>query len=250
MLTDMTRTGTYQRAIYMNSPDFQNKVVCDVGTGTGILSFFAAHAGASKVFAVEASGMADYAKLLVESNGYSGVINVLKGRCEEVEVPEKVDILISEPMGVMLVNERMLETYLYARKWLKEGGTMFPRFATIFTCPFSDELLFFEFANKSVFWTQKSFYGVDMSALQAAAVVETFRQPVVECFDARVLQGEPYRTEFDFLTMDEKDLHEVACFFSCGHSPCAYPCAACVDSHSCALSLRSSCRDSRHCLMV
>jgi len=38
-----------------------------------------------------------------------------------------VDILISEPMGTLLVNERMLETYLYARdQFLKPGGKMFP----------------------------------------------------------------------------------------------------------------------------
>jgi len=39
-----------------------------------------------------------------------------------VMIPEKVDILISEPFGYMLYNERMLETYLHAKKWLKPGG--------------------------------------------------------------------------------------------------------------------------------
>jgi hypothetical protein len=29
-------------------------------------------------------------------------------------------------MGMALLNERMLETYVHARKWLREGGTMFP----------------------------------------------------------------------------------------------------------------------------
>jgi len=37
-------------------------------------------------------------------------------------LPESVDVIISEPMGYMLVNERMLESYLFARKFLKEGG--------------------------------------------------------------------------------------------------------------------------------
>ncbi len=40
---------------------------------------------------------------------------------------ERVDVLVSEPMGTLLVNERMLETYLYARDhFLKPGGRMFP----------------------------------------------------------------------------------------------------------------------------
>ena len=33
-----------------------------------------------------------------------------------------MDVIISEPMGYMLFNERMLETYLHAKKWLKPGG--------------------------------------------------------------------------------------------------------------------------------
>jgi len=41
----------------------------------------------------------------------------------QVHIPEKVDVIISEPMGYMLYNERMLESYLHAKKWLKPGGT-------------------------------------------------------------------------------------------------------------------------------
>ena len=50
-------------------------------------------------------------------------IEVVKGRAEEVELELQVDVLISEPMGTLLVNERMLETYLYARdRFLKPGA--------------------------------------------------------------------------------------------------------------------------------
>ena len=46
---------------------------------------------------------------------------------EEVALPERCDVLVSEPMGTLLVNERMLETYLFARDHLlKPGGRMFP----------------------------------------------------------------------------------------------------------------------------
>jgi hypothetical protein len=44
MLQDETRTGTYKRAILQNRPDFEGKVVMDVGSGTGILAFFAIQA--------------------------------------------------------------------------------------------------------------------------------------------------------------------------------------------------------------
>ena len=42
MLQDYIRTGTYWSAILENAPDFQGKVVMDVGAGSGILSLFAA----------------------------------------------------------------------------------------------------------------------------------------------------------------------------------------------------------------
>ena len=63
MMQDYIRTSTYQRAILDNTIDFTGKVVLDVGAGSGILSFFAAQAGARKVYAVEASSMAEHAKV-------------------------------------------------------------------------------------------------------------------------------------------------------------------------------------------
>ncbi|XP_040932181.1 protein arginine N-methyltransferase 1.1-like [Gossypium hirsutum] len=69
MLKDVVRTKTYQNVIYRNKFLFQNKVVLDVGAGTGILSLFCAKAGAAHVYAVECSHMADMAKQIVETNG-------------------------------------------------------------------------------------------------------------------------------------------------------------------------------------
>lgn len=63
MMQDYVRTATYQKAIFDNAIDFEGKVVLDVGAGSGILSFFAAQAGAAKVYAVEASCMAQHASV-------------------------------------------------------------------------------------------------------------------------------------------------------------------------------------------
>lgn len=40
------------------------------------------------------------------------------GKIEDITLPEPVDVIISEPMGYMLFNERMLESYVHARKFL------------------------------------------------------------------------------------------------------------------------------------
>lgn len=47
---------------------------------------------------------------------------MVAGKIEEIDLPEKVDVIISEPMGYMLFNERMLESFLHAKKWLKPDG--------------------------------------------------------------------------------------------------------------------------------
>lgn len=52
MLKDVVRTKTYQNVIYRNKFLFKDKIVLDVGAGTGILSLFCAKAGAKHVYAV------------------------------------------------------------------------------------------------------------------------------------------------------------------------------------------------------
>jgi hypothetical protein len=91
-------------------------------------SFLPPQAGARVVYAVEASGAARWAAALAAANPELGSrVRVLRGRVEEIRLPEQVDVLVSEPMGTLLLNERMVESYVYARDaFLKPGGRMYP----------------------------------------------------------------------------------------------------------------------------
>ncbi|EFN58096.1 hypothetical protein CHLNCDRAFT_142415 [Chlorella variabilis] len=102
MMEDHKRTGAYYNACMQNRAQFAGKVVLDVGTGSGILAIFAARAGAKKVYAVEATDMAKFAKRLVAAQGLEATVEVIQGVIESVEIPEKVDIIISELMDVMV----------------------------------------------------------------------------------------------------------------------------------------------------
>ena len=128
MLKDSVRTRTYQRSIEDNPEDFKDKIVLDIGCGTGILSIFAARAGAKHVYAVENAEIAIFAREIIKKNGLESKITVLKGKMEEVVLPvEKVDIIISEWMGYFLLYESMLDCVLWARdKYLVKGGKMLP----------------------------------------------------------------------------------------------------------------------------
>ena len=122
----------------------------------------------------------------------------------------QADVLISEPMGYMLFNERMLETYLHAKKFLKPSGKMFPTQGDLFVAPFTDECLFQEQFSKAHFWYQPNFYGVDLSVLREAAIAEYFRQPIVDTFDYQILTSAPIKHETNFLLCSEKDLHNIS----------------------------------------
>ncbi|XP_076343643.1 histone-arginine methyltransferase CARMER-like isoform X2 [Tachypleus tridentatus] len=209
MMQDYIRTSTYQRAILSNVEDFKDKVVLDVGAGSGILSFFAIQAGAKKVYAVEASSMAKHAETLVYNNKVSEKIVLIPGKIEEISLPEMVDTIISEPMGYMLFNERMLETYLHAKKWLSSSGKMFPTRGVLHIAPFTDTALFMEQLNKANFWYQHSFHGVDLSSLRDTAVKEYFRQPIVDTFDIRICLAKSQSYTVDFQTATETDLHNI-----------------------------------------
>lgn len=56
MLKDEVRTLTYRNSMFHNRHLFKDKVVLDVGSGTGILCMFAAKAGARKVIGVSVLG--------------------------------------------------------------------------------------------------------------------------------------------------------------------------------------------------
>ena len=53
MIKDEIRTMSYEHAIESNKRLFQGKVVLDIGCGTGILSVFAARAGATHVYGID-----------------------------------------------------------------------------------------------------------------------------------------------------------------------------------------------------
>lgn len=128
MLTDRVRTSTYATFILSNPSLFQNAVVMDVGCGTGILSLFAARAGAKRVIAVEASKIGEKADANFKASGYADKITLVRSKVENIkslpdDIPH-VDVILSEWMGYSLLYESMLDSVLVARdRFLHPGGT-------------------------------------------------------------------------------------------------------------------------------
>ena len=90
MLKDEVRTLTYRNSMWHNKHLFKGKVVLDVGCGTGILFMFAAKAGAKQVIGVDMSSIVDHAKQIVKDSGLADVVTIIRGKVEEISLPEGV----------------------------------------------------------------------------------------------------------------------------------------------------------------
>uniref|UniRef100_A0A8C1PYT4 type I protein arginine methyltransferase n=1 Tax=Cyprinus carpio TaxID=7962 RepID=A0A8C1PYT4_CYPCA len=176
MLKDEVRTLTYRNSMFHNKHLFKDKVVLDVGSGTGILCMCSCCC----------SSISDYAVKIVKANKLDHIVTIIKGKVEEVELPvEKVDIIISEWMGYCLFYESMLNTVIYARdKWLKPDGLIFPDRATLYVTAIEDR----QYKDYKIHWWE-NVYGFDMSCIKEVAIKEP-----------------PYVYEVDIYTVKIEDL--------------------------------------------
>lgn len=205
MLKDEHRTTTYRDAIWRNSYYFKDKVVLDVGCGTGILSMFAARAGARKVIGIDCSSVATQAKEIVELNGFKDVITILQGKVEELELNEKVDVIISEWMGYFLLYESMLNTVLYARdKWGVPGVRLFPDSANMHACGVSDAQY-----KQQKFEIWNNVRGIDYSYFKRLSYIE----PLVDTVDPDQIMTDMVNFfSFDINTIRVEDLSFLRSF--------------------------------------
>lgn len=128
LLNDAIRMAAYRKAI--QSAVKPGMVVADVGAGLGVLSRMAIDAGAKKVYAIEFDAdtiaNADRDEKIIWKQGLSG----------DIHLPEKVDVIVSETLGSLALDENTLPTLIDARKrFLKRGGTIIPQSLKLFVAP-------------------------------------------------------------------------------------------------------------------
>ncbi|KAG8689601.1 hypothetical protein FRC09_012361 [Ceratobasidium sp. 395] len=226
MLKDTVRTTSYRNAMYNNTHLFKGKTVLDVGCGTGILSMFAAKAGAKHVVGIDMSNIIDQAQKIIEANGFKDTITLVKGKLEEAELPFKqFDIIVSEWMGYFLyvclhyangsisnlwttylmlipwlrLYESMLDTVLLARdQYLAPDGLLFPDTATIYLAAIEDQ----DYKEEKInFWD--NVYGFDYSCIKDIAL----REPLVDTVDVKAVVTSPCAIKhIDLRTAKKEDL--------------------------------------------
>ena len=130
MTADYGRTHAYAQALRSRvTPD---SVVLDIGAGAGILTLLACQAGARKVYAVEQDGIIQVARESAAHNGYSERIVFIEALSTAIDLPEPVDIILSEIHGTLPFFPGSLASIIDARnRFLKPGGVLIPMKETV-----------------------------------------------------------------------------------------------------------------------
>lgn len=164
LLADEARTSAFRDAILRVVRP--GDVVVDAGCGSGILSFFACQAGASRVYAIDQTHAADVASLLARHNALDDRITVLHGEAKTIELPERADVLLSETLGVAGLDEGIAEIVADARRrFLKPDARIVPRRVGVAIAPVELDT---EYEKHVAFWNETR-YGVDLRPLRLFA---------------------------------------------------------------------------------
>ncbi len=97
LLNDRVRSVAYEQAIAAIVKP--GDVVVDLGAGTGVMAMLACRAGASRVYAVEISGMVEILRTIVKANGFDDRIVCVHGHSSRIELPERADLAITDQAG-------------------------------------------------------------------------------------------------------------------------------------------------------
>ena len=163
LLADTTRTIAFRDAIRRVVKE--SDVVIDLGSGSGALAFFAAEAGARKVYAIEQQHVADVAAFLARHLGFADRIVVVHGRSTKIELPERATVLVTEMLDAFGLEALILSLTIDARaRLLTPDATIIPRRVVLSAVPV-------ELPNdyETVAWWSTERYGFDLSPLRTFA---------------------------------------------------------------------------------
>lgn len=168
MLEDKDRTRSFLRAILRTVKP--GDVVLDIGSGTGVLSYFACMAGAKQVYAVEQSPIIELAQTICKRNGFQDRVKFINDWSTNVDLPEPVDVIITETIGNLGFEEGILGWIIDAkRRLLADGGRIIPRAIELVIAPVEHP----EYIDHLNSWSH-DFYSLDLSPARTLVVNSLF----------------------------------------------------------------------------
>jgi protein arginine N-methyltransferase 1 len=197
-------------------------VVVDVGTGTGLLAFFACQAGASRVFAIEEGPIVNLARELARVNGFADRVEFFNDRSYRVELPERADVLISETLWNFGIGEGMVGFLADARRrFLKPGARAIPAGVDLYVAPVQVDRVYGMLRDRP-----RDRHGIDFGALRDCQV-NNVQMPHLHSDNFLAAPALLLRTELDESAATDFDaqvtatatttgmLHGICGWFSC-----------------------------------
>ena len=130
MVADRVRVDAYAEALRKTVR--VGSVVVEIGTGPGIFAVLACQIGASRVYAIEPSEIIQVAREIAAANGCTDKIEFFEQFSNQVTLPTRADVIVSDLRGVLPLLERHIPTIVDARRrFLAPGGTLIPRRDTL-----------------------------------------------------------------------------------------------------------------------
>jgi type I protein arginine methyltransferase len=126
MIGDSARFNAYAKAISRSVRP--GDVVAEIGCGPAVFALLACQAGAKRVYAIETEDIIDVARQIAVANGVMDRIQFFQSDSRKVELPERVDVIVSDIRGALPFFEDALASLQDARKrFLAPNGVMIPR---------------------------------------------------------------------------------------------------------------------------
>lgn len=225
-LIDSARIGAYGAAIEANVAE--GDVVIDLGTGSGILAFMAAQAGARRIFAIDQQPV-EAARRVAAANGFEW-IEFEQVSSRNFEPPERADVLIHANVDTAPYLSEPIVDDLHdlAARTLKPGGRVLPGRVDLYCEPAQ---------LRADHWVpmawEHNVSGVDFSALRDAPLGHSYPLPLAldaESFEQLLCEPEPIATvelgqdaaavlpsriSYSRPTLSEGTLHGFVLYFSC-----------------------------------
>jgi protein arginine N-methyltransferase 1 len=126
MVADTIRMRAYIEALEQAIKP--NDVVLDLGAGTGIFSIIACQLGARKVYAIDPNDAILVAKNIAAANGCADRIEFIHDLSTKINLPEQVNVIISDLRGVLPLFGAHIPSLTDARKrFLAPDGILMPQ---------------------------------------------------------------------------------------------------------------------------
>src|SRR6202790_4561738 len=126
MIGDSARFNAYAKAISRSVRT--RDVVAEIGCGPAVFALLACRAGAKRVYAIETEDIIDVARQIAAANGFADRIQFFQNDSRKVELPERVNAIVSDLRGVLPIFDGALPSLQDAKKrFLAPGGIMIPR---------------------------------------------------------------------------------------------------------------------------